>query len=209
MYKCVFSAFNQSAVIANSKLDYWDTEFRSDIGYLFTISLQLTCCKMQSIQSTIYPEYSIYMCIEYDQLWLVSVKVKYLKLRPDKIHVLPCFPAGSFEIHIGDQLRFRIIWGPVWGSSISSLAIVCCRGIIWTCLLIGKMGYLSRRSDSSDLANWISSFELIFVVLKTFASNEGPGKRGPKPALHEVKRRLSGFELRSPDQSRDRFVTNN
>ena len=56
--------------------------------------------------------------IEYGQLWLASVLyVKNWDHDPrNKFHAIPCFPTGSFAVHIGDHLRFRIICGPIWGS---------------------------------------------------------------------------------------------
>ena len=35
------------------------------------------------------------------------------KIQETKIHAIPCFPAGSFAVHIGDHLRSGIICGAV------------------------------------------------------------------------------------------------
>ena len=38
------------------------------------------------------------------------------KTQETKLHAIPHFPAGSFAVHIEDNLRFGIICGPIWGS---------------------------------------------------------------------------------------------
>ena len=46
---------------------------------------------------------------------MFMLKIKNLDRR-NKLHAILAFPAGSFEVHIGNHLRFRIICRPIWGS---------------------------------------------------------------------------------------------
>ena len=38
------------------------------------------------------------------------------KIQETKLHAIPHFPAGSFEVHIGGHFRLGIICSPIWGS---------------------------------------------------------------------------------------------